>query len=83
MSWAAARRSAATGQHLERILELDAAGAIRPPQVTLYTLSEAVAAHKVSDLATFAASWFFWCVEPPRSRFEARCKIIVALLRLA
>jgi len=35
--------------HLERIVALHAAGAVRPPQVTLFALSEAVAAHKVSQ----------------------------------
>jgi NADPH:quinone reductase-like Zn-dependent oxidoreductase len=35
--------------HLERIVALHAAGAVRPPEVTLFPLSEAMAAHKVSQ----------------------------------
>src|ERR1700761_1702593 len=35
--------------HLERIAELVAVGAVRPPHVTRYKLSEAVAAHEVSQ----------------------------------
>ena len=35
--------------HLERIVALHAAGAVRPPEVRLFPLSEAVAAHKVSQ----------------------------------
>jgi len=35
--------------HLERIVELVAAGAVRVPEITLYPLSEAAAAHRVSE----------------------------------
>lgn len=35
--------------HLERIVELFEAGAIRVPEITTYPLSEAVAAHRVSE----------------------------------
>jgi NADPH:quinone reductase-like Zn-dependent oxidoreductase len=35
--------------HLERILELVAAGAVRVPEITLYPLAEAAAAHRVSE----------------------------------
>jgi NADPH:quinone reductase-like Zn-dependent oxidoreductase len=35
--------------HLQRVLDLLAAGAIKVPEVTLYPLSEAVAAHRVSE----------------------------------
>jgi NADPH:quinone reductase-like Zn-dependent oxidoreductase len=35
--------------HLERIVALVAAGAVRPPEVTLFPLSEAVAAHRISE----------------------------------
>lgn len=35
--------------HLERIVALVAAGAVRVPQITLYKLSEAAAAHMVSE----------------------------------
>lgn len=35
--------------HLERIMELVAAGVVRPPEITTYPLEEAVAAHKVSE----------------------------------
>jgi len=39
--------------HLERIVALVAAGAVRPPEVTRYKLSEAAAAHKVSQSRHF------------------------------
>ena len=45
--------------HLERIVELVAAGAIRPPEVTRYQLSEAVAAHKVSESRHFRGKLVF------------------------
>lgn len=35
--------------HLERIVDLVEAGAIRPPKITSYALSEAAAAHRVSE----------------------------------
>ncbi len=35
--------------HLERILALVAAGTLRPPEITLYPLSQAAAAHAVSE----------------------------------
>ena len=35
--------------HLERVLEMHAAGAIKVPDVTLYSLSDVVEAHKVSE----------------------------------
>ena len=35
--------------HLERIVELVEAGAVRVPEITLYTLAEAAAAHRVSE----------------------------------
>jgi len=35
--------------HLERILELVAAGAVKIPEITVYPLSEAAAAHRVSE----------------------------------
>jgi NADPH:quinone reductase-like Zn-dependent oxidoreductase len=35
--------------HLERIVALAAAGAVRPPEVTRYPLSQAAAAHRVSE----------------------------------
>ena len=35
--------------HLERIVELVTGGAVRVPQITTYPLSEAVAAHRVSE----------------------------------
>lgn len=35
--------------HLERILALVAGGAVRPPEITLYPLSQAAAAHAVSE----------------------------------
>ena len=36
-------------QHLEHIVELVDAGAVRAPEITLYPLSEAAAAHAVSE----------------------------------
>jgi len=35
--------------HLERLVALVAAGAVRPPEITLYPLSEAAAAHAISE----------------------------------
>jgi NADPH:quinone reductase-like Zn-dependent oxidoreductase len=35
--------------HLERLLQLVAAGAIRPPAITRYKLADVVEAHRVSD----------------------------------
>jgi len=35
--------------HLERIVQLVESGAVRPPEITIYPLSEAIAAHKVSE----------------------------------
>ena len=35
--------------HLERIVELVEAGAVRVPEITLYTLAEAAVAHRVSE----------------------------------
>jgi len=40
-------------QHLERIVALVSAGAIRPPEVTLFPLAEAAAAHKLSEARHF------------------------------
>jgi NADPH:quinone reductase-like Zn-dependent oxidoreductase len=45
--------------HLERIAELVAIGAVRPPEVTLYKLSEAVAAHEVSQSRHFRGKLVF------------------------
>lgn len=45
--------------HLERILELVAAGAVRPPEVTRYRLSEAKAAHEVSESRHFRGKLVF------------------------
>jgi NADPH:quinone reductase-like Zn-dependent oxidoreductase len=36
-------------EHLERIVELVRSGAVRAPEITLYRLSDAVAAHRVSE----------------------------------
>jgi NADPH:quinone reductase-like Zn-dependent oxidoreductase len=35
--------------HLERIVKLVQSGAVRPPEITIYPLSEAIAAHNVSE----------------------------------
>src|ERR1700758_3288462 len=45
--------------HLERIVELVAIGAVRPPEVTRYKLSDAVAAHKVSQARHFRGKLVF------------------------
>ncbi len=45
--------------HLERIVALVAAGAVHPPEVTLYRLSDAVAAHKVSKSRHFRGKLVF------------------------
>jgi NADPH:quinone reductase-like Zn-dependent oxidoreductase len=45
--------------HLERIVALVAAGAVRPPDVTRYQLSEAVAAHEVSQSRHFRGKLVF------------------------
>jgi NADPH:quinone reductase-like Zn-dependent oxidoreductase len=46
-------------QHLERIVALVALGAIHPPEVTCYRLSEAVAAHRVSESRHFRGKLVF------------------------
>ena len=46
-------------RHLERIAELYLAGAIRPPQIKLYRLSEAAAAHRVSESRHFRGKLVF------------------------
>jgi NADPH:quinone reductase-like Zn-dependent oxidoreductase len=45
--------------HLERIVALVAQGAVRPPEVTLYRLSEAVAAHRLSQSRHFRGKLVF------------------------
>ena len=45
--------------HLERIVALVASGAVRPPEVTSYLLSEAVAAHRVSESRHFRGKLVF------------------------
>jgi NADPH:quinone reductase-like Zn-dependent oxidoreductase len=45
--------------HLERIVALVAAGAVRPPEVTRYKLSEAVAAHEISQSRHFRGKLVF------------------------
>ena len=46
-------------QHLERIVALVELGAVRPPEITCYRLSEAVAAHKVSQSRHFRGKLVF------------------------
>ena len=46
-------------QHLERIVALVAAGAVLPPEVTRYQLSEAVAAHRLSESRHFRGKLIF------------------------
>jgi NADPH:quinone reductase-like Zn-dependent oxidoreductase len=45
--------------HLERIVELVAAGAVRPPEVTLYQLSDAAAASRISESRHFRGKLVF------------------------
>ena len=45
--------------HLERIAGLVAIGAVRPPEVTRYKLSEAVAAHRLSESRHFRGKLVF------------------------
>jgi NADPH:quinone reductase-like Zn-dependent oxidoreductase len=45
--------------HLERIVELVRIGAVRPPEVKQYKLSDAVAAHKVSESRHFRGKLVF------------------------
>jgi NADPH:quinone reductase-like Zn-dependent oxidoreductase len=45
--------------HLERIAELVASGAVRPPEKTFYHLSDAVAAHKISESRHFRGKLIF------------------------
>ncbi len=46
-------------RHLDRIAELFEAGAIRPPEITLYRLSEASDAHRVSESRHFSGKLVF------------------------
>jgi NADPH:quinone reductase-like Zn-dependent oxidoreductase len=45
--------------HLERIVQLVAQGAVRPPEITRYKLSEAVAAHRLSESRHFRGKLVF------------------------
>ena len=45
--------------HLERIVALVASGAVRPPEVTRYRLSDAVTAHRVSESRHFRGKLVF------------------------
>jgi NADPH:quinone reductase-like Zn-dependent oxidoreductase len=45
--------------HLERIVELVTSGAVRPPEVTLYKLGNAVAAHRLSESRHFRGKLVF------------------------
>jgi NADPH:quinone reductase-like Zn-dependent oxidoreductase len=45
--------------HLERIAALVASGAVRPPEMTFYRLSDAVAAHKISESRHFRGKLIF------------------------
>ena len=44
---------------IERIVALVASGAVRPPEVARYRLSEAVAAHRVSESRHFRGKLVF------------------------
>jgi NADPH:quinone reductase-like Zn-dependent oxidoreductase len=45
--------------HLERIVELVSVGAVRPPEVTRYKLSDAAAAHRLSESRHFRGKLVF------------------------
>jgi NADPH:quinone reductase-like Zn-dependent oxidoreductase len=45
--------------HLERIVELVRLGAVRPPEITRYKLSDAVAAHRLSESRHFRGKLVF------------------------
>jgi NADPH:quinone reductase-like Zn-dependent oxidoreductase len=45
--------------HLERIVALVTSGAVKPPEVTRYRLSDAVAAHKISESRHFRGKLVF------------------------
>jgi NADPH:quinone reductase-like Zn-dependent oxidoreductase len=45
--------------HLQRIVELVSRGAVRPPQVTRYKLSDAAAAHRLSESRHFRGKLVF------------------------
>src|SRR5215468_2520293 len=44
--------------HLERMLELLAAGAVSPPAITRFRLADAAEAHRISEGAICRASWY-------------------------
>jgi len=46
-------------EHLDRIVALFNSGAVRVPEITLYQLSDAVAAHKVSEGRHFRGKLVF------------------------
>jgi NADPH:quinone reductase-like Zn-dependent oxidoreductase len=46
-------------RHLERIVELYQAGAVRPPEIKLYRLSEAADAHRLSESRHFRGKLIF------------------------
>jgi NADPH:quinone reductase-like Zn-dependent oxidoreductase len=46
-------------RHLERILELIEAGAVRPPEIKLYRLSDAAEAHRLSESRHFRGKLVF------------------------
>jgi len=46
-------------RHLERILELVEAGAVRPPEIKLYRLSDAAEAHRLSESRHFRGKLVF------------------------
>jgi hypothetical protein len=52
-----------SSRHLERIVELFQAGAIRPPEIKLYRLSDAADAHRLSESRHSGASSSSKCVK--------------------
>ena len=46
-------------RHLERIVELVQAGAVRPPEIKLYRLSDAADAHRLSESRHFRGKLVF------------------------
>ena len=48
-----------SSRHLDRIAQLFQAGAIRPPEIKLYRLSEAADAHRLSESRHFRGKLVF------------------------
>jgi len=58
-SWSSAICRILSSRHLDRIAQLFQAGAIRPPEIKLYRLSEAADAHRLSESRHFRGKLVF------------------------